>query len=171
MDETSDLPKSAFWDFSLAVYGKPGFPQAAISLQDRHGLNVNMLLFCLWAGANGRLLEGEDLQRLEGALDPWNEAVVEPLRAVRRWLKDQDLAPRDQAESLARAVLAREIEGEAIAQRLMERTAPVEQGGTASPEAAAENLKRYLESRSVDADPADLETLLKSACAEPDRDP
>ena len=62
MDDKLGLPKSVFWDFSLAVYGKPGFPQAAIALQDRHGLNVNMLLFCLWAGANGRLLAGEETE-------------------------------------------------------------------------------------------------------------
>ena len=47
---------------------------------------------------------------------PWDEAVVQPLRAVRRWLKEQDQVPRDQAAPLGRAVLAREIESEGIAE-------------------------------------------------------
>ena len=45
-----DLPSSRFWDFSLEIYAKPGVAQACLALQDECGADVNLLLFCCWAG-------------------------------------------------------------------------------------------------------------------------
>ncbi len=165
MSDNKDLPESPFWNFTLGVYGRPGVSQACIGLQDRHGLNVNMLIFCLWAGSQGHPLAAGDLERLEAALTPWDEAVVEPLREVRRWLKVQDLVPREQAEPLARAILGREIESEGLAQRLMERCLPLA-AGVGDGRAAAANLRGYLDLRAVsgtDSDRADLAVLLRGA--------
>ena len=166
----SDLPDSPFWDFTLGVYGRPGVSQACIGLQDRHGLNVNMLLFCLWAGSNGHTLAAGELERLAAALSPWDEAVVKPLREVRRWLKDQELVPRAQAEPLGRAILGREIESEGLAQRLMEGCLPLTPGPSDA-KAAAFNLRGYLELMAVsgdEGDRADLAVLLRGAFTELD---
>lgn len=165
MSDSNDLPDSLFWNFTLGVYGHPGVSQACIGLQDRHGLNVNMLIFCLWAGSHGQSLAVGELERLEAALTPWDEAVVKPLRAVRRWLKAQDLVPREQAEPLGRAILGREIESEGLAQRLMERSLPLVPG-KGDAKAAASNLLGYLGLRAVsgsDSDRADLAVLLRGA--------
>ena len=53
----SAFPPTPFWDFSLAVYGRPGVAPACLALQQRHGADVNLLLFCAWFGAahRGRL--------------------------------------------------------------------------------------------------------------------
>jgi len=59
-----------------------------IDLQDRLGLDVNLLLFACWTGATGRGRLSDDLWRqLISGTDEWRGRVVEPLRAVRRYLK------------------------------------------------------------------------------------
>jgi uncharacterized protein (TIGR02444 family) len=80
-------PASAFWTFSLAVYGRPGVPQACLALQDAHGVDVNLLLLALWLGTRGRHVEEADLRRLDEQIAPWRADVVVPLRQVRRVLK------------------------------------------------------------------------------------
>ena len=72
---------SAFWDFSLAVYPREGVESACLELQERHRLDVNLVLFCCWVGASGRgVLEDDDLDRLLAATEPWQKEVVWPIR-------------------------------------------------------------------------------------------
>ncbi|HEY9550471.1 MAG TPA: TIGR02444 family protein, partial [Kiloniellaceae bacterium] len=49
--------ETPFWQFSGAVYARRGVAEACLALQQRHGLDVNLLLFCAWAGSNGRRLD------------------------------------------------------------------------------------------------------------------
>jgi len=95
--------ETPFWDFSLAVYNRPGVAEACLALQDRRGLDVNLLLACCWAGAAGRRLEAQDISGLRGAVDEWQREVVAPLRAVRRRLN----GPGDAAGGETAALLAR----------------------------------------------------------------
>ena len=46
--------EEALWRFSLAFYARPGVAEALIALQDRAGLDVNLMLFALWLGVSGR---------------------------------------------------------------------------------------------------------------------
>ena len=47
------------WEFSLDFYARPGVSAALIELQDRAGLDVNLILFALWLGArHGRRRAG-----------------------------------------------------------------------------------------------------------------
>jgi 6-phosphofructokinase 1 len=136
-----------FWTFTLGLYGKPGVAPALIGLQDRLGLDVNMLLYCCWAGADGRLLSRDDLKAVEAVAEPWQSEVVRPLRALRRRLKG-GLAPcRRAGPGLPQARQRLEIEGEHRA----ERHGPA--AARASPRPApvccgvAANLKAYLKLR------------------------
>ena len=56
-----------FWAFSLDVYGRPGVAPACLALQDRHGLDVNLLLFCCWAASQGVTLDQRTLAAAEEA--------------------------------------------------------------------------------------------------------
>src|SRR5215813_68363 len=110
----------SFWTFTLALYGKPGVAPALIGLQDRLGLDVNMLLYCSWAGANLRLLSRDDLKAVEAVAEPWQSEVVRPLRALRRRLKGGFAPmPADRVESYRKRVNELEIEGEHIVQNAM----------------------------------------------------
>ena len=157
-----DLPASPFWAFTLAVYQKEGVSPACIALQDRLGLDVNFLLLCLFAGSRGHKLSADDFARVEERVAPWRKNVIHPLRAVRRWLKEQQLLRKAPSDQLRRGVLGYEIECEGVQQRLMEAAMTIPEGAS-SASTAANNLKSYLDWAHVaagDSDKADLAILL-----------
>ena len=172
MTATAD---GSFWTFTLALYGKPGVAPALIGLQDRLGLDVNMLLFCCWAGADGRLLSREDLKAVEAVAEPWQGEVVRPLRALRRRLKGGFGAmPADRVEAYRKRVNELEIEGEHIAQNAMAQQPHGERqsAGSAAARIAA-NLKAFLKLRHAPVDAAelaDLTTILRACCPDADAD-
>jgi len=62
----SSLSGEAFWRFSLAFYARPGMADALIALQDRAGLDVNLMLFALWRGAlHGQRLHASEMRAAE----------------------------------------------------------------------------------------------------------
>ena len=55
--------QSHFWEFSLTVYGGPGVQEECLLLQDRYGVDINVLLFCAYVGAiYGALLSDLDVR-------------------------------------------------------------------------------------------------------------
>ena len=86
-------PDCPVWTWSVGVYGRDGVAAACLELQDRHGLDVNLLLLACWLAAHGRALDGETLARARAATGRWQAEVVRPLRAARRALKAQLAAP------------------------------------------------------------------------------
>ena len=168
-DGDDGFAASEFWDFTIAHYGRAGLSPAVIALQDRLGVDVNMLLLCCWGGSSGRgALGADDIVSALAVARPWQSEVVEPLRAARRHLKPPPAAaPDGPAEALRRRILGCEIDGEHVAQLMMEATV------TRAPDAGraagdrltdtAAGLGYYLTALGVavgDADRADLATLL-----------
>ena len=154
----ADAPDNPFWEFSLAVYGRSGAAPACLGLQDRHGLNVNLLLLCCWAGARGHGLTVAEFRDLITVVRPWEEEVVRPLRAVRRWLKAQTLAPAGPAGALREEILARELDGERLEQLILAESLSIGEGEGGA-EVAAANLKAYLAAMEIEADSADAADL------------
>lgn len=106
----------AFWRFSLALYSRREVAAALITLQDRDGLDVNVILYALWLGlVRGQALNTADLAAAEAAIAPLGDAVAE-LRGLRRRLRahaDPDI------QALRRRVQALEIAAErAVQERL-----------------------------------------------------
>ena len=60
-----------FWRFSLAVHGAPGVDGECLTLQDAHGIDVDVLLFCVWVGSRGTLLTAESMAAIETLVQPW----------------------------------------------------------------------------------------------------
>ncbi|MBE9556297.1 MAG: TIGR02444 family protein [Proteobacteria bacterium] len=118
-----DFPDHPFWDWSLDIYGRPGVEKILLDLQNRHGLDVNLLLFACWTGATGRgRLVDEDWRRLADGTVDWRANVVEPLRAIRRHLKGRDEMPG--AAAMHEKVKALELEAEHAAQLSIAGLAP-----------------------------------------------
>ena len=171
-EQGGDFPANPFWDFSISVYGRQGVGPACIALQDRHGLDVNILLWCCWVGSRGGGAIGEAAMRCAAErVAPWREEVVEPLRSARRAI--HDAAPEaipEAAEALRRKTLSAEIDSERVAQLIL-ADAEVGEGGTGADESrrledAAASLMRCLALRGVEAgaaDRADLAVLLAAA--------
>jgi uncharacterized protein (TIGR02444 family) len=118
----ADAPKEdALWRFSLSFYGASGVAEALITLQDREGLDVNLTLFALWFGLSGRgRLDTHALAAAERAVETIRTDIVEPLRSLRRRLKNH---PDDDVQQLREGVKALELAGEELAQARLARLA------------------------------------------------
>jgi uncharacterized protein (TIGR02444 family) len=102
------------WRFSQAFYHFPGVASALIALQDRAGLDVNLMLFALWLGVTGRSpLDHADLAAAERAVCDIRAEMIVPLRALRRRLKG---IPDSDVQNLREGVKALELAAEKLAQ-------------------------------------------------------
>ncbi len=139
---------SPFWSFSLRLYGRPGAPAACIALQEKNGVDVNVLLFCLFAAASGRALGVGDAEKIIAAVDPWKAGAVAPLRAARVFLREPPpVVDAADAAALRRRVKAIELEAERLQQEGLYKTFPMADFGrpAAMPKAAARNNAAALE--------------------------
>lgn len=121
MPEPKSPPEEAFWRFSLAFYALPDVAKALIALQDRDGLDVNLMLFALWLGISGRgRLSDHALLAAERAAGTVRDEIVNPLRTLRRKLKRY---PDDDIQRLREGVKALELAGEKLVQTRLARLA------------------------------------------------
>lgn len=119
MSDLNDLG-AAFWEFSVSVYGQPGVREECLRLQDGHGVDVNVLLFCAWAGSQlGIELTPGHVNAAQEAAGPWNVQIVQALRGARRALKAFDAAPRPAMPEFKAALAALELQGERFEQQLL----------------------------------------------------
>ena len=113
------------WEFSLKLYAEPGVAASCLSLQNQHGFDVNLVLFCIWYGCrHGELTDGLLKTALEIS-DRWREAVVRPLRSLRTELK-RDLTESDNSSSseifaLRERIKTAELDAERIQQQELEK--------------------------------------------------
>src|SRR5467141_2990804 len=109
------------WRFSRSFYAQPGVSEALLALQDRAGLDVNLILFALWRGACGlQGLSHAELMAAERSAGPIRAAVVLPLRALRQKLRsDRDA----DIQRLRGRIKTLEIAAERIVQRRLARLA------------------------------------------------
>ncbi|MGD9946534.1 MAG: TIGR02444 family protein, partial [Burkholderiaceae bacterium] len=123
---SSAADDNPFWRFSIRLYAKAGVAPQCLALQDEHGVDVNLMLFCLYAGSLGHALSPAQLDTLEACIGAWREHVVVPLRGARRWLKAPP-APFDDAPTAAlRDRLKQiELESERLQQAAMVRAVPL----------------------------------------------
>jgi len=125
MDPASPLD-SPFWAFSLHVYRADGVAEECLALQERLGLDVNLLLLAAYLGAaEGVTLDARDVAAAEGVVAAWHAETVRGLRNLRRALKPASL---DEANPLRAAtaglraqVKAAELEAERIEQAMLWR--------------------------------------------------
>ena len=144
-----DDGRPSLWDFSLAVYPRTGVADACLALQDRHGADVNLLLFCLWwARHGGGRLTAAELDSARAAAGAWQSRVVGPLRAARRALKAPLGAPPGPAEKLRQRVKDLELEAERLEQSMLAASFTVSPAAPRPVEvalaSAAANLRDYL---------------------------
>ena len=142
----------SFWTFSLQTFAKPSVAQTCLDLQDRLGIDVNVLLFMLWCAHYGRRLSAQNIGNIVDLVNNWQADVVHPLRLVRNALKyPAPNWPSQGTESLRERVKAAELEAERLQQEVMASSISVT--GIGQPDgiraAATANLKAYAEIASV----------------------
>jgi uncharacterized protein (TIGR02444 family) len=103
-------PDSRLWPAALDLYGRPGVAEACLDLQDRHGIDVDMVLVALWLAGEGAALDRARVKALEQAVERFRHEVVVRLRDARRALKRQlaeASGPAGRHPELARALRER----------------------------------------------------------------
>lgn len=140
--ETQQQAVDAFWRFSLAFYGLPDVSRALIVLQDREGLDVNLILFAIWVGVSGRgRLDRDALMAADRAVCEVRTEIVQPLRTLRRKLAEH---PDADVQELRQSLKALELASERIVQTRLARLAGPVCTTAADVTAAHANLAVYL---------------------------
>ena len=104
---------SAFWDWAVHAYARPGAAEACLELQDAHGQNVPLLLWTLWRSRAGAPPDDPTLAAGARAARAWEGAAVAPLRTLRRDLKAEHAGVGAQDREAVRSkVKAVELEAE-----------------------------------------------------------
>lgn len=111
------------WSFALKLYAQPGVSDACLVLQDRVGVDINVLLFALYAAIDrGITLTSRDLQGSDNAVATWRSDVVLALRSIRRRLKNgPEPAPNNATEALRTQIKNAELGAEQIEQAELAR--------------------------------------------------
>lgn len=131
----SRFPDHPAWDFIVRLYARPDVAPACLTLQERHDLDVTLMLFSLWRGTVDGGIPDAEMAALAASARDWRAATVLPVRAARRWLKQ-----RPEQESLYRTVLAAEIDCEHGELLMLAQLADANGGSPPSAQAMAENL-------------------------------
>jgi uncharacterized protein (TIGR02444 family) len=145
-----------FWQFSLQLYAASGVAQECLTLHDESGVNVNMLLYCAWRGAEADALSASRIEHLDKVVEAWRADVVAPLRAARRSLQGMALIDAAALEELKPKILDAEIRAEQIEQALLFEQTDSNVQRTGLDSAIDVNLGLYLNryGQTIDAVPA-----------------
>jgi len=141
--------KETFWEFSVRTYSQAGIADACLALQDEHGADVNLLLYCCWAGWHSAALDEAEFERALSFSQIWSGQVVRPLRSIRRWMKSDGCcdamvdvkACMDLRESIKATELRAEKLQQAVLESLPRSVATGAEAGP-GPEAVGANLRR-----------------------------
>ncbi len=117
----TDYSTTTLWDFSLALYNEKPVQNACLALQDRHDIDVNILLFCCWLGIRNTAIDRNEMQTVLTHTQVWQRMVVKPLRAIRHDMKGGvGLFPVNEAETLRAKIKSLELESEYLEQQQLE---------------------------------------------------
>ena len=161
-----------FWDYSLDVYRRDGVSPALIKFQDRHNLDVNILLLCLWMGSSGRgELEDADFSHVLRVSANWNPEIVCAIRDVRIRLRQEiALVPKELSDVVRKKLLELEIECEHVEQLSLAAGLTEKEPHVGSSEEKLKdcgiNLKSYFDRKGCNPDADDrreLRTILSAA--------
>ncbi|MBY5993053.1 TIGR02444 family protein [Ferrimonas balearica] len=141
------ISADAYWQFSEGVWRQPGARHTALEMQDRYGLEPNLLLLALMLEQQGQFLDEQQFRQLELAQSSWSQRMLTPYRQLRR------LAKHSLPEASYRQMLEVELVMEKRSQQLILKELAHQQ-----PAAEGDNLVACLEAQGIDpqALPGDL---------------
>ena len=131
MEHSREPSANPFWDFSLQVYAQKGVSDILLWLQDECHLDVNLTLYCCWAGLSQTpILTAPDIAFLRRLVDRWQSEIVQPLRYLRQTLKnDVRGALATEVAGLRVSLQRAELEAERLEQNMLFSSAPRETHG------------------------------------------
>lgn len=144
------------WNFSLAVYARPGVAATCIEAQDRFAADVNLLLYAAWLARQDLALDRDQWRALTASVSDWQRRVVQPLRALRRDWKALPAAAalREQVKALELAA-EREQQARIFAWHRQQEPRPAQLNSL------AQALSELLEASAGQRDSSDRRDLLR----------
>jgi len=136
----------SFADFSTRVYRQPGVADACLFIQERYGLNVNLVLFCIWVAdrGGGALTAGQVDTAMRRVID-WEERVIAPLRAIRQTCRSEALGvPEFLLQMFAPQIEMAELGAAQVERLVLASLAPEPGPATGAADAAVRSLDIYV---------------------------
>lgn len=117
------FPESPFWNYSSQLFQIAEVAEACLAMQNNFDADVNLLLFCCWAGDHHRQLDDTDINNLITASAPWQNAIIKPLREARKLMKNHIIAmPASLHNQTITNLNEMELNAEHMAQLNLEKT-------------------------------------------------
>lgn len=162
-----------FWDFSVRTYRTEAVPDACLSLQNDHGVDVNMLLYCCWVATVVVEFDDELFDQASQFSAQWADYVVIPLRNARTWMKHTGCITgqmsTDDCMQLREEVKTVEFAAEKMQQEFLDSITSVVESSNRSigqvVTAVAANLRIYFEWMHVEMTSDVKEKLATIVCA------
>ena len=163
----------SFWDFSIRTYGNEQVPQACLALQNDHGVDVNVLLYCCWYGITRGSQDIDSFNEILSFSESWAENVVKPLRGVRSWMKStgcvDSRVPTEACMSYREKVKGTELAAEKMQQEVLSSLStekPKDMESNKQLLAVADNVHQYFVLINVELEGvvlANLATIIQAA--------
>jgi uncharacterized protein (TIGR02444 family) len=159
-----DFPQNEFWDWTLPTYGQDGVSPACLRLQDRHGVDVNVVLYAVWVASLGAELTDTDVAAAARRVDDWHVLVVRGLRVIRTELKaNPNGAPPELADSFRDGVKKLELDSERMEHIVLGSEVPDDRDRGADIAErrlmAERSVRRYLQLLGDQPDPGDVSAI------------
>ena len=154
------IDRETVWAQILEIYAVPGVQPACLFLQDRFRVDITLLLFSLALGrCRLQPLDRSEIVEADRLIAHWRVTVVQPLRGVRKALKDRvEPVPPGQSASIREAIKraeqsAEEIEFDVLAEHHANRSVLLDEHGWAAP--AIETVVAYFAGNTVSSTAAE----------------
>lgn len=92
-----DTSADALWTFAINLYQHKALAEHCLKLQDEYRVNINILLWCIWCGEEGMPIDEARLDLAALEIHAWHGQMVEPLRTIRRAMKNFDAAQKNKS--------------------------------------------------------------------------
>jgi uncharacterized protein (TIGR02444 family) len=100
-------------EYALAFYAGENVAETLVSLQDRFGADVNIMLYAAWLGkAKTAPASERTIRTADATVAEWRQSVIVPLRNVRRALKAIRRGSWEPDEAIRESVKQIEIKAE-----------------------------------------------------------
>lgn len=136
----------ALWRFAVRLYKQPKAASACLALQDRHGADVNLLIYCCWVGlSEAAPLARHRMEEILASVALWQRDVIVPLRGLRRRLKRAEF-DAGQAATFRQQIAEFELDAEYLELRMLAAASrrPIRHRPAGAADRVQANVSAYL---------------------------
>ena len=121
MNTLESWPDNPFWDFSINFYCRDGVEERLLLLQEKLHVDVNLVLYCCWAGYIGApFLTESDVNNVLELIKTWQKNIVKPLRVLRSKLKNNSIIKQNLwSDEIREKIKLAELDAERLEQLIL----------------------------------------------------